>query len=480
MPAAACITCANVKAAVWGATLGVITGSVLKGCTRLYRTFSWWVDWFKKTPQERLACAARLGNLKEIQRALKEGADVNSKEAFDLTALVWAAGNGHVEVTQALLDAGADINAMLRLLNDECEPEFYEDLLQMTPRMVQSVLDRAPAGFSVNEATEDAKGFTALHLAARFGHAKVVAVLLNARADVNRADKHRTTSIHLATRFGHKEVAAELLQRGADATIEDRQGCTPLHLAADKGLAEMVSALLEGGASPYTSDSDGWMPGHKAASTGSWEIVQMLLDKGIDPDAATNGGWTLLHCAAHGGHKEVLQILLDRGAKVDAVDLEGWTALHCAANCGRARVVEILISAGSNPALETTGGMCMGSTAGDLARRKKHHCIADFLQDAAQIKRVLTVAAARVSEDTLRLTCTTIVGNVAAVVLWNDAAPVHELPAAIIGEVRKAGFTGLKEPLGAWNLTLLKPGSDPTPVAVDHDSPPLAKQYGLA
>ncbi len=55
--------------------------------------------------------AARAGDVARIAAALDKGADVNAKARYNVTALIFAATNGHVEAVRLLVSRGADINA---------------------------------------------------------------------------------------------------------------------------------------------------------------------------------------------------------------------------------------------------------------------------------------------------------------------------------------------------------------------------------
>jgi len=46
-------------------------------------------------------------NLKDVNRLIREGVDVNAVDEYGYTALWWAANRGHVECATALLDAKA-------------------------------------------------------------------------------------------------------------------------------------------------------------------------------------------------------------------------------------------------------------------------------------------------------------------------------------------------------------------------------------
>ena len=104
-------------------------------------------------------------------------------------------------------------------------------------------------------------GWTALHEAARWGHAAVVGVLLEHGAPVNAADDAGRTPLYVACAVGHAEAAGQLLKAGARAdcaTTTTRW--TALHAAADRGHSATVQLLLDRGAAPSLSSTTGQMP----------------------------------------------------------------------------------------------------------------------------------------------------------------------------------------------------------------------------
>ena len=60
---------------------------------------------------EDFVTAAANGDTATVQALLDAGADVNAKNNEGVTALMWAAGVGGTDAVQVLLDAGADVNA---------------------------------------------------------------------------------------------------------------------------------------------------------------------------------------------------------------------------------------------------------------------------------------------------------------------------------------------------------------------------------
>ena len=102
---------------------------------------------------------------------------------------------------------------------------------------------------------------TPLHVAALHGPKDVVQVLLDARANPNKADNKGETPLHKAVTYRNKVVVQILLDWGAD--MNKKRGIfeeTPLHIAARNGDPEMVQLLLNGGAEINPKDHIGWTP----------------------------------------------------------------------------------------------------------------------------------------------------------------------------------------------------------------------------
>ena len=93
----------------------------------------------------------------------------------------------------------------------------------------------------------DKDGSTPLHCAVWKGHEQVVAVLLEAGADVNahnENDHWGTTPLHAAAHANQPAIAQLLIERGADVNARDREGRTPMfHTTFHK--AKAVAKVLE-------------------------------------------------------------------------------------------------------------------------------------------------------------------------------------------------------------------------------------------
>ena len=103
-------------------------------------------------------------------------------------------------------------------------------------------------------------GWSALHLAAYFGHGDAVDALLEARADVHArsTNSHANTALHAAAAGrGTVRIVTRLLARGADVNAVEPSNDRPLHLAAERGDVALIELLLGHGADATARGSDG-------------------------------------------------------------------------------------------------------------------------------------------------------------------------------------------------------------------------------
>ena len=185
-----------------------------------------------------LIAASAKGDLKSVERLIREGASVTAKDNRGRTALLAATHGNHVAAARALIAAGADVNA-----KDDIEdsPYLYAGAEGRTEILKMMLLTADLK--SVNR-----YGGTALIPAAHYGHPDVVRVLLGTAIDKDHVNRLGWTALLEAVILGdggptHTEIVRLLVEAGANVNIADKEGVTPLRHARQRGFAGMVRIL---------------------------------------------------------------------------------------------------------------------------------------------------------------------------------------------------------------------------------------------
>ncbi len=251
------------------------------------------------------------------------------------------------------------------------------------PAWLQALLT---AGAAVE--ARDKHGATALHRAVLSGNAETVRLLLSAGADPNRADANGNGPLHLAVAGDSTAVAAALRDWGASAAQENNAGWTAVDLARRSRTETMLElfGLAKPGSSPagmliddrstllrrltdaaLRDDLDrvaellaqpafdpeltelSALP-MRLAQSGAAGSLALLLDAGVSAEYADNRGRTALLAAAITGQAASVEVLVSRGADHAHVDAQQRSALQLAARAGSQAAVVNLLAAGADPA----------------------------------------------------------------------------------------------------------------------------------
>lgn len=148
--------------------------------------------------------------------------------------------------------------------------------------------------------------------AAALGRTERLAELLDADPKAARAaGRDGFTALHLAAFFGHPEAVRLLLERGADvdAVAANAMAVHPLHAGAASARADVVALLLGAGADPNSTQQLGFTALHEAALNGRLEMVDALVAAGADPGQPDAEGRTAADHAERGGHDELARRL---------------------------------------------------------------------------------------------------------------------------------------------------------------------------
>lgn len=361
-----------------------------------------------------LMVAARSGSLESAELLLKAGANPDAREAWGgQTAVMWAAAQSHPAMITLLAKHGADVNlhgnARLwdrRTMNEPRPKDMnkggFSPLLYAAREGCTACVEAlVKAGADLNAVDPDR--VSALNLALINLHFETAMALIDAGADVNQWDLFGRAPLYNAIdlntlpvggrpdipsddSISGLDVARRLLEEGANPNMQlkvrppyrnaifDRgadnvlsNGATPLIRAARAADNEAVELLLEHGALVDLPNSRGHTP--------------LLIVAGIDwPSAPTRGRFK-----TEAASIETIKILLAHGAELNAVTgdpairpnveisdpdraaglqpairgaafIDGQNALHAAAKVGWVEVAQFLIDQGIEQQLVDSSG----------------------------------------------------------------------------------------------------------------------------
>ena len=163
---------------------------------------------FGKTP---LHMALSHGQIHAVKVLLENGANPNAATKNGQTPLYYAASYSLLSSAKALLSAGADVNAA--------------DVYGGTP------LSTAAMHGSWCRSSFSWDGGTPLSTAAMHDDVRMVKILADAGADVNKQNIYGYTALHMAVIRKDIASVAVLLNAGADKNIKNKDGLTPIDIA---------------------------------------------------------------------------------------------------------------------------------------------------------------------------------------------------------------------------------------------------------
>lgn len=203
--------------------------------------------------------AAISGRLAICNAMLEAGANVNAVNGNGETPLLLAMQNRHEEVIDSLLQHGADPTIastrggtpLIVLAEPIPEGEKWTQDYDKDARLARKMIQ---AGVDVNAV--DDEGMSALHWAVQNGHAELAAVLLKeGNANVNIQGNDGQTPLFLATvlliapstpestRQRINGILDLLVQHGADENIASKLGPAPFTLAMQSGRPDLMKRM---------------------------------------------------------------------------------------------------------------------------------------------------------------------------------------------------------------------------------------------
>jgi len=293
--------------------------------------------------------AARRGDTDAVRLAIDRKADVRQTAGDGTTALHWAVHRDDAVMTDALLGAGARVNAV----TDLGVSPLYLACTNRSDALVARLLE---AGADPSLALPN--GETVLMNCARTGAAAAIRALLARGARVNdRESAHDQTALMWAAAAVHPQAVAELLAAGADLRARSR--------VYSQVVTSEVTQRAGRETLNYTVQRGGMTALLFAARSGDADSVRLLAAAGADVNDAQADGLAALTLAAHSGQGAAALALIERGANVNDGRV-GYTALHAAVLRADLAVVKALLAHGANPNVAMTKGTPMRRTSQDF------------------------------------------------------------------------------------------------------------------
>ena len=304
---------------------------------------------------EDLFQAVRNGDFTSLRKNVS-GINVDTRGARDTTLLMHAVAFGNAETVRLLIESGADVNA---------KNDFGATALLWAARDPDKARLLIEHGADVN--VQSKQGRTPLMLAAlRDGGSDIVALMLAQGAAVNAIDSLGDTALTLAAEIGNVETMRLLIAKGADVHALNRYGDSTLFAAARSRRPEAVRLMIEKGVDPNLATT--WFPSvrngqiaqlklvalDRAANLGPIEMVRDLLKAGANVNAQDSRKFTPLMFAVcvENQNAEIVRALIAARADVNLRSATGETALDWAEKFGYPEVIAALRQAGATRGID--------------------------------------------------------------------------------------------------------------------------------
>lgn len=216
--------------------------------------------------------AAEAGDVEELRRLIKEGANIDAVTGEGFTALMMALSQNRFDAAMVLIESGANLTSATA---EGFTPLAY-GADKGNPDVVRAMIER-----KANPGRSGQRNGTALLSAAQAGSTEVVRLLLAMPGiKVNDTNENGWTAMHCAARQNHPDIVAMLAAAGGDLNAKDDWQRTPLQLAVNYGCIDAVAALLKAGADVNPRNFKNNTPTNIARRMGREEILQLLLKHG--------------------------------------------------------------------------------------------------------------------------------------------------------------------------------------------------------
>ena len=206
----------------------------------------------------------------DINRLIRMGADINSRDIIGATPLIYSVANNKRAAVETLLQYSPDLDIKTN------------------------------------------SGESARHIAAKSNYLDLAELLIRDSADINIRDEFNCTPLHFAAIYNYYYLADMLIYYEADIDPLTLDGTSPLMAAVWAGNAEIADILIKNGADVNQADSYAYTPLLIAAQFGDSLLTRMLIDNGADISRHTGAGYDIGSLAARSGNVEYSKYIIEK------------------------------------------------------------------------------------------------------------------------------------------------------------------------
>lgn len=178
------------------------------------------------------------GNIEKVVEFLDQGFDANLNIRDGWTPLLLSASYGNPELTNVLINRGANVNqnrdgvtALMMACNCPDSTSPFEKSLEVIKLLVEK---------GANVHTINRKRMDALMYAACIGNLSALKYLVP-KANMQAVDNQRWTALTWAISYNQLEVVEYLMSEGFDINLIDVRGNRPLDIAKDYGFEDIIN-----------------------------------------------------------------------------------------------------------------------------------------------------------------------------------------------------------------------------------------------
>lgn len=235
----------------------------------------------------------------------------------------------------------------------EALDELFKETKEGNKKKVEEIINNFNRNTGDNlESSQDDNGYSPLFYAAENGHMEIVKYLIELGVSIDAAGyATQKTPLGIAVYNGHIEIVKYLVEKGANIDKKDHLGNTILS-----------KSLL--------------LPVECKDKKKKIEILKYLIEKGADIKERNESGETLIHIAGKAENLDGIDYLLKRGLNIEGRNYKEQTPLHYAAHWGKLYGVKYLVEKGA----DVNAGDRMGSTALDIAKKRRHSEVIGYLE----------------------------------------------------------------------------------------------------